>query len=68
MHPTSCLFHLLRKGLSGGGNNDKFAKKLPTCVVYADLLVTNKQYMRNIVVIDQEWLEEAAPHVFKRFK
>lgn len=67
IHPSSCLFHLLRKGLGSSGDNQK-KKKLPESVVYADLLVTTKKYMRNLVVIDSKWLGEVAPHIYRNIK
>uniref|UniRef100_A0A4X1UPY8 RNA helicase n=1 Tax=Sus scrofa TaxID=9823 RepID=A0A4X1UPY8_PIG len=33
----------------------------PACVVYTELLFTNKCYMRDLCVVDAEWLYEAAP-------
>jgi hypothetical protein len=46
IHPSSVLFSLV--------NNH--TKKLPECVVYSELLITSKQYMRNITVIDAAWI------------
>eukprot|EP00981_Chlorochromonas_danica_P008706 scaffold2289_cov162-Ochromonas_danica.AAC.3 len=52
IHPTSVLFALP-------------AKRLPACVIYAELLTTTKQYMRTVNVIDASWLPEIMPQVFK---
>lgn len=38
----------------------------PACVVYNGLLRTNKCYMRDLCVVDAEWLHEAAPDFFRR--
>ncbi|XP_036693764.1 ATP-dependent RNA helicase DHX33 isoform X1 [Balaenoptera musculus] len=38
----------------------------PACVVYTELLCTNKCYMRDLCVVDAEWLYEAAPDFFRR--
>uniref|UniRef100_A0A286XZ37 RNA helicase n=1 Tax=Cavia porcellus TaxID=10141 RepID=A0A286XZ37_CAVPO len=38
----------------------------PACVVYTELLYTNKCYMRDLCVVDAEWLYEAAPEHFRR--
>ncbi|XP_059852272.1 ATP-dependent RNA helicase DHX33 isoform X1 [Delphinus delphis] len=38
----------------------------PACVVYTELLFTNKCYMRDLCVVDAEWLYEAAPDFFRR--
>jgi HrpA-like RNA helicase len=46
IHPSSTLFH----NSSGGG------KTLPDCVVYAELLITSKQYLRTVTAIDSSWL------------
>ena len=53
IHPSSVLFSMIK------------TKKLPAFVLYADLLTTNKQYMRNISVIDGSWLSELFPQKFK---
>ncbi|OWK14196.1 DHX33, partial [Cervus elaphus hippelaphus] len=38
----------------------------PACVVFTELLFTNKCYMRDLCVVDAEWLYEAAPDFFRR--
>jgi hypothetical protein len=53
VHPSSVLFSMIG------------TKKLPSFVLYADLLITNKQYMRSITVIDGNWLSELFPDRFK---
>eukprot|EP00698_Gefionella_okellyi_P007728 TRINITY_DN1885_c0_g2_i1.p1 TRINITY_DN1885_c0_g2~~TRINITY_DN1885_c0_g2_i1.p1 ORF type:complete len:967 (-),score=246.37 TRINITY_DN1885_c0_g2_i1:44-2944(-) len=40
-------------------------QKNPDWVVYHELVLTTKEYMRNIVTIDPRWLPEVAPHFFK---
>lgn len=45
---------------SGSISNVKKARKdrLPQVVVFAELLVTSKQYMRTMAVLQQSWLQE----------
>lgn len=50
VHPSSSLFA---------------SKNLPEYVVYAELLTTSKQYMRNVTAVNKAWLSSAAPHVLK---
>lgn len=38
----------------------------PACVVYTELLHTSRCYMRDVCVVDAEWLHEAAPDYFRR--
>lgn len=38
----------------------------PACVVYTELLRTNKCYMRDLCVVDAQWLCDAAPEYFRR--
>ena len=54
MHPSSVLFHLVAR------------RALPECVVYAEILLTSKQYMRTVTAIKAEWLTELLPGVYKR--
>jgi HrpA-like RNA helicase len=55
LHPSSVLF-----GLSGG------SKRLPEFVVYSDLLITTKQYMRGVTAVDGTWLEDLPNGLFKK--
>jgi HrpA-like RNA helicase len=50
IHPTSTLF----------GRNPA-----PKCVVYTELLVTKKTYLRSVTQIREEWLKEVAPDFFQ---
>ena len=50
IHPTSTLF----------GRNPA-----PKSVVYTELLVTKKTYLRGVTQIREEWLAEVAPDFFK---
>ena len=54
IHPSSVLFSMIN------------SKKLPPFVVYADLLTTSKQYMRNVTMIDGDWLPELFPQNFSK--
>ncbi|KAM9613747.1 ATP-dependent RNA helicase DHX33 isoform 2-T2 [Morphnus guianensis] len=38
----------------------------PACVVYNGLLHTNKCYMRDLCVVDADWLYDAAPDYFRK--
>lgn len=38
----------------------------PACVVYTELLHTSRCYMRDVCVVDADWLHEAAPDYFRR--
>lgn len=49
IHPTSSLF----------GRNPP-----PKCVVYTELLVTKRTYIRGATQIREEWLAEVAPNLF----
>lgn len=39
--------------------------KNPEYVVYHELIMTSKEYMRQIVVIEQKWLVDVAPNFYK---
>lgn len=39
---------------------------LPKWVIYHELVFTTKEYMRNIIDINPEWLLEIAPHYYKK--
>mmetsp|Transcript_9253 Transcript_9253/g.15203 ORF Transcript_9253/g.15203 Transcript_9253/m.15203 type:complete len:1053 (-) Transcript_9253:255-3413(-) len=41
-------------------------KELPRWVVYHELVFTSKEFMRQVVEIQPEWLIEIAPHYFKK--
>jgi ATP-dependent RNA helicase DHX8/PRP22 len=53
IHPTSTLF----------GRNPA-----PKCVVYTELLVTKKTYIRGVTQVREEWLAEVAPKFFNQTK
>ncbi len=40
--------------------------KNPEWVVYHELVLTTKEYMRNICTIDPEWLLDVAPNFFQK--
>eukprot|EP00543_Licmophora_paradoxa_P010184 CAMPEP_0202476504 /NCGR_PEP_ID=MMETSP1360-20130828/93459_1 /ASSEMBLY_ACC=CAM_ASM_000848 /TAXON_ID=515479 /ORGANISM="Licmophora paradoxa, Strain CCMP2313" /LENGTH=364 /DNA_ID=CAMNT_0049103715 /DNA_START=408 /DNA_END=1503 /DNA_ORIENTATION=- len=50
IHPTSVMF----------GRNPA-----PKCVVYTEMLMTKKNYIRGVTQIREEWLPEVAPHLFQ---
>jgi ATP-dependent RNA helicase DHX8/PRP22 len=35
-------------------------------VIYHELVLTTKEYMRNVLVVDPKWLIELAPKFFKQ--
>jgi len=51
IHPASAMF----------GRNPA-----PKCVVYTELLVTKKTYIRGVTQVREEWLTDIAPQFFKR--
>ncbi len=38
----------------------------PACVVFNELLHTSRCYMRDLCLVDADWLQEAAPEYFRR--
>jgi HrpA-like RNA helicase len=54
VHPSSVLF------------STPNGRKLPQYVVYSEILITSKQYMRGITAIEGSWLAELVPGAFKR--
>lgn len=40
-------------------------EKNPRWVVYHELVFTTKEYIRNIIEIDNKWLLEVAPHYYR---
>jgi len=38
----------------------------PKWVIYNELVFTTKEFMRDIIEINPEWLIEIAPHYYKR--
>ena len=53
IHPSSVLF----SAPSG--------RQLPEYVVYAELLITPKHYMRSVTAVDGAWVAAAMPSFFK---
>lgn len=41
-------------------------QKNPEWVIYHELVMTTKEYMRNVLVIEPKWLVEVAPRFFKQ--
>lgn len=50
VHPTSVMFN---------------RQPAPECVVYAELVVTKKSYIRSVTQIREEWLNEVAPNLYR---
>ena len=38
---------------------------LPKWIIFHELILTSKEYMRNVIEIDSKWLLEIAPHYYK---
>ncbi|CAG0921664.1 unnamed protein product [Notodromas monacha] len=56
IHPSSVLYDQKAKRI------DKMAQ----CVVYTEVLHTSEVFMRDLTVVDVNWLLELAPHYYKR--
>ena len=39
---------------------------LPKWVIYHELVLTTKEYMRSVIELDPKWLLEIAPHYYKK--
>merc|ERR1711881_353730 len=39
-------------------------QQYPPCVVYHELVLTTKEFMRQVIDVKKEWLLEAAPHYY----
>eukprot|EP00656_Telonema_subtile_P018829 TRINITY_DN20221_c0_g1_i3.p1 TRINITY_DN20221_c0_g1~~TRINITY_DN20221_c0_g1_i3.p1 ORF type:complete len:896 (+),score=330.60 TRINITY_DN20221_c0_g1_i3:191-2878(+) len=50
IHPQSCLFQM---------------ETPPRWLIFHELVLTSKEYMRNVIEIEAPWLVEIAPHFFK---
>ncbi|CAF1244026.1 unnamed protein product [Adineta steineri] len=42
--------------------------QIPRYVIYFELVLTTKEYMRQVIEIENEWLRETAPHFYKTKK
>jgi hypothetical protein len=40
--------------------------KNPEWVIYHELILTTKEYMRNVLTVDPKWLIELAPNFYKQ--
>jgi len=45
--------------------NSSLFQELPKWIVYFELVFTTKEYMRQIIEIENQWLLEVAPHYYK---
>lgn len=52
IHPSSVLF------------SGPYSRKLPPYIIYSELLITSKRYMRGVAAIDGQWLTELVPEIF----
>jgi HrpA-like RNA helicase len=65
VHPSSVLFGLANRDTARNGKGAKMRDSLPEYVVFGELLVTSKQYMRCVTVVNKDWLTEMFPAQFK---
>ena len=54
VHPSSCLFRASGSGILP-----------PKFILYHELIFTTKEYMRQNIDIQSDWLTEVAPHYYK---
>ena len=45
--------------------NSSLFEETPRCLLYHELVLTTKEYMRQVIEIDPSWLLEVAPHYYK---
>lgn len=45
--------------------NSSLFEETPRCLLYHELVLTTKEYMRQVIEIDPAWLLEVAPHYYK---
>ncbi|XP_065874840.1 pre-mRNA-splicing factor ATP-dependent RNA helicase DEAH1-like [Euphorbia lathyris] len=55
-HPQTVHIHPMNSGLS---------RVLPRWVIYHELVLTTKEYMRQVSELKPEWLVEIAPHYYQ---
>ena len=48
--------------------NSCLFEEIPRYVIYFELVLTTKEYMRQVMEIENEWLRETAPHFYKTKK
>ncbi|CAF2060398.1 unnamed protein product [Rotaria magnacalcarata] len=48
--------------------NSALFDQIPRYVIYFELVLTTKEYMRQVIEIENEWLRETAPHFYKTKK
>ncbi|CAA7058922.1 unnamed protein product [Microthlaspi erraticum] len=62
-------FTKIRKAITAGfffhRSKERSTGRQPDWVIYHDLVMTTKEYMREVTVIDPKWLVELAPRFFK---
>jgi HrpA-like RNA helicase len=68
IHPSSCLCpKRVEKGPRGGKPSEVDTRSAPPpqWVVYFELVRTSKDYMRNVIAVEHDWLRKVAPHYFR---
>ena len=68
IHPSSTLFPR-REAKKENSKEDQFyggtaPSPPPKWVLYHELVLTSKEYMRQVIEIQPTWLHEAAPHFY----
>jgi len=58
IHPSSCLFP------KPNPDGSPSSVKPPNTVIYHELVKTKKEFMRQVVVVELDWLTKIAPHYF----
>ncbi|CAF0785958.1 unnamed protein product, partial [Didymodactylos carnosus] len=48
--------------------NSCLFEQIPRYVIYFELVLTTKEYMRQVIEIENQWLLEVAPHFYKTKK
>ncbi|KAJ3186910.1 hypothetical protein HDU85_006946 [Gaertneriomyces sp. JEL0708] len=75
IHPSSSLFFDPSKDPNSSADNPQYLDKqtrkdmlakMAKWVVYHELVLTTKEYMRNVIEIEPAWLMEVAPHYYKK--
>jgi pre-mRNA-splicing factor ATP-dependent RNA helicase DHX16 len=67
IHPSSCLYPKVTKEETEDGKTIYIREQgitLPKWVLYHELVFTSREFMRQVIEIQPEWLIEVAPHYY----
>ena len=64
IHPSSCLFCQGAAAAVAAAATSAQQQRLPRWVVFHELVLTSKEFMREVIEVQPEWLLEVAPHYF----